>query len=120
MAQAEDGTLIIVLNGKERTLACNLRATQILSRNHGGLSNLTLQIQAQNFDACVSTIRWGLNLTDKQAGKLPDEVYENGLTGELLAQLMMYVAMLGNGGKPPEGANVSDSGSGEGETEGNE
>ena len=103
MTDLATGEVPITLNDKTLILKPTLRAITMLSNQYGGLAKLREQIVAQDFQACVATIRWGLNLNDREASKLPEQVYANGVNGELMIALIRYAAILGNGGKPIEG-----------------
>jgi hypothetical protein len=99
MSNLNAGNVAITLNGEQRTLKPTLRAIDMISSIHGGLQKTHEAIMNRDFATMVSVIRWGLNLTDSQAKNLREEVWTNGLY-DLQAPLMMFVAILSNGGQP--------------------
>lgn len=100
MSKLTAGEMPVTLNDDELILKPTLRAMTAINRQFSGLANARQQLVAENFEAVVFILRYGLNLTDQAAKDLPDRVYQNGITGELLVALIKYVAILGNGGKP--------------------
>ncbi len=99
------GEVEIVLNKEEFTLKPNYLAASAVSRQFDGYGNARAALVRENFDAAVFVIRVGLNLSGKDARDLPERVYKNGLTAELLIPLIEYVAILENGGRPVEISN---------------
>lgn len=105
------GEVSLALNDEELTLKPTIRAATIISRQFDGFGNARAALVRENFDATVFILRHGLSLGDKEARDLPDRVYKNGVTAELLIPLIRYVAILGNGGKPlPEDIEEIDQG----------
>jgi len=100
MAKLNAGDVVITINGEERVLKPTLRALTVISSQYNGLAKARELIVAQDFAAAVYVIRHGLNLNDREAKTLPDEIYANGLTFDLLAPLLRFVGILANGGKP--------------------
>lgn len=103
------GEIDIVLNEDKLVLKPTIRAATTISRQFNGFSEARRLLVAENFDAVVSIIRLGLNLSDNDARgrglppnhqSIEDRVYLNGITAELLIPLIKYVAVLGNGGRP--------------------
>jgi hypothetical protein len=100
MAQLNAGDVAIELNGEVRIMHPTLRAITMISSAYGGLAKARDALVVQDFQAAVAVIRWGLNLSDGEARKLPEQVYANGVTPELLVPLIRYLGILANGGKP--------------------
>jgi hypothetical protein len=100
MSKINAGEMPVIFGDEELILKPTLRAMTAINRQYGGLAKARQELVAENFDAIVFVLRHGLNLSDKDARGLPDRVYENGITAELLIPLIKYVAVLGNGGKP--------------------
>lgn len=100
MSKINAGNITLTLGDDELTLVPTLRATQAISRQFGGLGKARDELMAQNFDAAVIVLRIGANVSDRDARDLPDRVWANGLTADLLVALINYLAVLGNGGKP--------------------
>jgi hypothetical protein len=100
MAKLSAGDVVITINGQERVLKPTLRALTVISSQYNGLFKAREMIVQQDFAACVFIIRHGLNLNDREAKTLPDEIYENGLTFDLLGPLIRFMGILANGGKP--------------------
>ncbi len=94
------GEVPINLNDEELVLKPTVRAATAISRQFDGFATARARLVAENFDSVVFILRMGLNLSDKDARDLPERVYKNGITAELLIPLINYVAILGNGGRP--------------------
>jgi hypothetical protein len=94
------GDVPITLAGETRILHPTLRAITMISSVYGGLSKAVDALVQREFAAAITVIRWGLNLTDREAKALPDQVFETGLTPDLVVPLIRYVNILANGGKP--------------------
>lgn len=100
MPRLNAGEVVIVLGGEERTLKPTLRAITMISSQYGGLAKARDALAVQDFQAVATVIRWGLNMPDSEARKLPEMLFETGLTVELLVPLIRYIGILANGGKP--------------------
>ena len=100
MSKLNSGDVTITINGADRTLKPTLRALSTISGQFNGLAKARELLVAQDFATAVFVIRHGLNLSDREARTLPDEIYENGLTADLLIPLLRFVGVLANGGKP--------------------
>lgn len=100
MDNLSDSIVTITLDGRERDLIMSLSATQKISRMHGGITGAQQAVMAQNMDAMVNIISAGLNLSDRDAKFLPNQVFKTG-TVNLIVPLVRYIAGLGNGGKVP-------------------
>lgn len=100
MSNLSEGEVEIDLNGTKLTLKPTLAAIKALSRTHGGMNAVIQGLIGQNFETAVAVIRFGANMSDRDARNLEDRVFRNGLTTELLTRLIEYVGMLANGGKP--------------------
>jgi len=100
MAKLSAGDVVVSINGEEKVLRPTLRALTMISAQYNGLAKARELIVAQDFAAAVFIIRHGLNLNDREAKALPDDIYENGLTADLLIPLLRFVGVLANGGKP--------------------
>lgn len=94
------GETAITFEDEELFLRPTLRAANNISRQFNGFRMARQALVDENFEAVVFILRQGLNLSDKDAKGLPDRVYVNGITAELLIPLIKYVAILGNGGRP--------------------
>lgn len=111
MSKLTAGEVLVTLGDDELILKPTLRAMNAVNRQYNGLRNARERLVNEDADAIVFILRHGLNLDDKAARDLPERVFRNGLTGELLVALIRYVAILGNGGKPlPDEADGRDEG----------
>jgi hypothetical protein len=100
MAKINEGDVTIHLNGDELVLRPTLKALSAISSN-GGLGKVRQALVDQDFSTITSVLIHGANLAGSRDGKdIPDAVFKNGLTTELLVGLITYVGILGNGGKP--------------------
>ena len=99
-SRINSGEVSVVINEEEFWLKPTLRAATSINRQFDGFANARNALVRENFDSVVFILRMGLNLSDKDARDLPDRVYKNGITAELLIPLIKYVAILGNGGRP--------------------
>lgn len=100
MSKIHSGEIEIELGGEPKTLTCTLNAATRISRHFGGFRAANDQLLAQNLDAYVVIIRFGLGLrTDAEVKALGDLVYRTGLNN-LVLPLVDYVVMLSNGGRP--------------------
>ncbi len=100
MARINAGDVVITLAGEERILKPTLRAVTMISSQFGGLAKARDALAAQDFQAAATVIRWGLNMPDSEAKKLPDMIFETGLGIDLLVPLIRFIGILANGGKP--------------------
>ncbi len=100
MARINAGEVAINLNGDDRILRPTLRAITMISSTFGGLAKARDALASQDFQAAVTVIRWGLNMPDSEAKKLPDQLFATGLTVDLLVPLIRFIGILANGGKP--------------------
>jgi hypothetical protein len=100
MAMITAGDVPIELAGETRILRPTLRAITNISQAYGGLAKARAALAEQDFAAAVTVIRWGVGMSDNEAKRLPDLVYDTGLTIELLLPLIRYIGILANGGKP--------------------
>lgn len=100
MSKLNPGEIAIILEDEERILKPTLRALSAISGRFNGLARARQALVDQDLDATVFIIRHGLNMTDREAKNLPQVVFENGLTEELVIPLIKYTAILANGGKP--------------------
>ncbi len=94
------GEIPAIFEEQEVILKPTLRAASTISRNFSGFAAARQALVAEQMDAVVFILRLGLNLSDRDARDLPERVYKNGITAELLIPLIKYVAVLGNGGRP--------------------
>ncbi len=94
------GEVSISFDDEELVLRPTMRAASTISRQFDGFANARAALVRENLDAVVFILRQGLNLSDRDARDLPDRVFKNGITAELLIPLIRYVAVLGNGGRP--------------------
>ena len=101
MSTLDAGDVKITLDDTEVTLKSTLRAVQMISAHFvpNGLAGARQALVAQDFNAAVAVIRHGLNLADTQAARLPERVWRN-FNVPLVMQLIRYVSLLANGGKP--------------------
>ena len=100
MSRINTGEVMITLNGEERVLKPTLRAITMISSQYGGLAKARDALAQQDFQAAATVIRWGLNMPDSEAKKLPDQLFATGMTVDLLVPLIRYIGILANGGKP--------------------
>jgi len=109
MAQSRinSGEVSINFDNRDWVLRPTLNAATAINRNFDGFANARAALVRENFDAVVFILRLGLyypDMTDKEKREygrdLPEKVYDNGITAELLIPLIEYVAVLGNGGRP--------------------
>lgn len=100
MAKINEGDVTITLNGDDLVLRPTLKALSAISSN-GGLGRVRQQLVDQDFSTITSVIIHGANLAGSRTGKdIPEAVFKNGLSTELLVGLLTFVGILGNGGKP--------------------
>jgi hypothetical protein len=100
MAKINEGDVTIHLNGDDIVLRPTLKALSAISSG-GGLGKARQSIVDQDFSTICSIILHGANMAGVSAGKqIPDAVFKNGMSTELLVGLLNYVGILGNGGKP--------------------
>jgi hypothetical protein len=98
VSKINEGDVTISLNGEDIVLRPTLKALSAISSN-GGLGVVRQQIVDQNFSTITSVIIHGANLAGMRGGKdVPEAVFKNGLSTELLVGLLNYVGVLGNGG----------------------
>ena len=100
MSTLTAGDVPITLAGETRILHPTLRAITMISNLYGGLNKARDALVQQEFAAACAVIRWGLNLNDNEAKRLPDKVFQTGLTSDLLVPLIRFLGILANGGKP--------------------
>lgn len=100
MSKLTAGDVTIMLAGEPRVLHPTLRAITMISASHGGLAKVRDALASQDFGAVVNVVRWGLNLSDTDAKKLPEQIFQTGVTSDLLVPLIRFVGILANGGKP--------------------
>ena len=111
MSKLTAGEVPVMLEGEELILKPTLRAMNAVNRQFNGLRNARERLVNEDADAVSFILRHGLNMDDRAARDLPERVFRNGLTGDLLVSLIRYVAILGNGGKPlPDEPDGSDEG----------
>ena len=118
MDQLNIGDVPVMIDGEQRVLKPTLRAISMISTQFGGIAKARDLLIAQDFNATVAITRHGLNLSDKDAKALPEQIFATGLTTDLLLPLIRYLAILANGGKPPPDDPV-DAGDDGASTEGN-
>jgi hypothetical protein len=91
----------IKLGNEEIVLKPSMQVARIVSRQFNGFANARAALVAENFDAVAFIIRHGSGMRDREARDLDDKIFEQGLlNGDLLMQLINFVAMLGNRGQP--------------------
>lgn len=100
ISRITSGEIQVILNEEDLILVPSIKAFNMINRQFDGLANARAALVRENSDAVVFVLRLGLNLSDRDARDLPDRVYKNGITAELLIPLIKYVAILGNGGRP--------------------
>lgn len=88
--------------GNEETywLKPTMRAMQAVNRNFQGMGAARNALAAENFDAALFVIRQGLNLQEKDIKTWTERIWVNGVSGDLLVQLLKFTAVLSNGGRP--------------------
>lgn len=94
------GEVLVSLNDEELVLKPSIKAFGAINRQFDGLAGARAALVRENTEAIAYVLRYGLNLSDKDAKDLPDRIYENGITAELIIPLIKYVVVLGNGGRP--------------------
>ena len=98
---AENNTITIKLGEEKITLKPSMQAMRMISRQYNGLANARAALVQESFDAVAFVIRIGSGMKEREARELDEKVYRAGiLGGDLLMQLINYVAMLGNRGQP--------------------
>lgn len=100
MSKLNDGEVEITLNGTPRVLRPTLNAMQALSRGHGGLAGTRAAILNQEVDVYCNVLVHGMGLKEGDRRDLLKALYKNGMTTDLMVDLIRYVSILGNGGKP--------------------
>lgn len=94
------GETLLALGGETYVLRPTMRKHEIISRRFGGLAKAREALQNEDFDAIVFLIRTGSDMSDRDAKRLNDSVWKNGIDIDLLLPLYKYVAILNNGGRP--------------------
>ena len=94
------GEVNILLNKEELVLKPTYQAASRISNQFNGFRDARLALVAENFDAVVFILRIGLNLNGPEARELPERVYKNGITADLLIPMIEYIGILANGGRP--------------------
>jgi hypothetical protein len=94
------GEVQIILAGETRTLKPSLQAFQNIG-SVGAYRDLLPRVTRCDLSAIAFVIRNGLGLTDDQARKLPEQLFETGLP-KLAAPVAEYLFRLFNAGKSPE------------------
>ncbi len=99
-SRINSGEINITFDDDNLVLKPTLQAATAINRQFDGFANARAALVRESFDAVVFILRVGLNLNNRDARDLPERVYKNGITAELLIPLIEYVAVLGNGGRP--------------------
>ncbi len=100
-SQITAGRVRLTLDGKQFILESTLRAITDILWQYGEFSAIYDKLLTHHdVDAIIFVVRCGLG-PKSSAANLYKTLYRNGITEELLASLIEYVAVLGNGGKPP-------------------
>lgn len=94
-----DGSVELTLCDEPFVLTASLEATLKLSQGAGGLSRLVQAVRDLDFQACASIVAIGAGLDAKAAKRVPELLYRHGLVAAQ-PQLMEFVLILTNGGKP--------------------
>ncbi len=89
------GDVEIKLNGSVDTLRPTLAAAKRVN-SHGGFANVVNRLQAADLDFYIMVVAAGLN---KKNADVEDAVYRTGLPA-LGADVVKFVNILANGGKP--------------------
>jgi hypothetical protein len=106
MPQLTAGDVPITLAGERRVLRPTLRAVTTISASCGGLRKAMTAIGECDIGVMTTVIRAGLNLTDQEAKKVPELIYETGVL-ELTGPLIDFLINLANGGKPLAGTPIA-------------
>jgi hypothetical protein len=94
------GEVSVFLNKEELILKPTYQAASRISNQFNGFRDARQALVAENFDAVVFILRIGLNISGAEARELPERVYKNGITAELLIPMIEYIGILANGGRP--------------------
>lgn len=94
------GEVLLTLGDETYVLRPTMRKHTVVSRRFGGLAKARQALQDEDFDAIVFLIRNGSDMSDRDAKKLDERVWQNGIDIDLLLPLYKYVAILNNGGRP--------------------
>lgn len=94
------GEVDIVLAGETRTLKPTLEAFQQIGAG-GAYRDLLPRITRCDLGTIAFVIRHGLGLTNEEAKKLPQQIFDTGLP-KLAAPVAEFVFRLFNAGKSPE------------------
>lgn len=103
------GDVEIILNGKAETLRPSLGAAKRVNAA-GGFSNVVSRIQAVDLEFYILVVAAGLG---KKNAEVEDAVYKTGLPA-LGADVVKFINILANGGKPFEPETSDGETSGEG------
>jgi len=95
----KNARVIIELEGEEVTLTPSPDAIISLSAKYDGLGPLINALQRVNVQASVDVVVVGAGAKDKEAKTLANKVVREGVT-KLMPQLLEFVFILANGGKP--------------------
>jgi hypothetical protein len=102
MSKITAGQVAITLDGEPRHLTPTLNAATGISRQFGGLQAAQQRVLAQDLDAYVAIVRFGLGLrTDAEAKGLAEKVFAAGVR-DMALPLVEFLIILANGGKPVE------------------
>lgn len=95
------GEVALTLDGEEVFLRPTLAAATRISNNFGGFGKAIDAVIARDLGAATYVIRWGLNLSDRDARDLGEKVWRTGFyEGGVTVPLLNYLAILQNGGRP--------------------
>ncbi len=98
---ADYDTVTIDLGDKTYVLTPTLRAATNLTRYFGNFSIAFNRLGALDFDAVVSVIREGISSDGADAKRLPERIFQHGITG-LVGPCSEYISLLLNGGRKPD------------------
>ena len=91
---------IIILKGKPRLLRPTIRGILRICKA-GGFEKVIEGIINEEFDSIVAGLQAGLNLSYKKDERVAHWLWDNGITPELVSELVEFLENLARGGKLP-------------------
>ena len=100
MSLLNEGEVTVTLGRDTYVLKQTLQTFTGLNRLFGGFGPLIRHLVDQDIDAILGVIRVGAGLQGRASEILPRRLQAEGLTADLIVELIRYVDMAANGGKP--------------------
>lgn len=96
------GDVPITLGDREVVLKPSLHAIMTISRTTGGIVGAIQRVGNLDFEtvALVVTLGLGMSGNSREVRELPEKIYQSGIMG-LVPDVIRYLTILSNGGRPP-------------------